>query len=407
MAHTWDPDRYLTYADERGRPFVELIQRIGADAPATVVDLGCGPGNLTRLLAERWPDADVRGIDSSPEMIDEGPGDGARDRLRGRRPARLGRGRRPGRRPRLQRHPPVGPGPPRAAAAAGRAGPARAAGSRSRCPATSTSRATRIRSDLAAEERVRRAHRRRRRPRQPRPGRLPRRARRRRLHGRRLGDDVPPPADRRRPGLHLGVGHRRPADPAGAAGRAARRSSRRSSRRGCARRTRSTTTASCCRSAGSSWSRRSAGMRLHHVQVACPPGGEDGARRFYGDGLGLTEVEKPEDLRARGGCWFRAYGDGGAVLAEIHVGVEDPFVPARKAHPALLLADVAELEATGARLAGARLRRRLEPARQLPGPRALPHLRRARKPGRDPGAGLTPSRHAPRPAHRRRPPPAR
>ena len=93
-------------------------------------------------------------------------------------------------------------------------------------------------------------------------------------------------------------------------------------------------------------------MRLHHVQVACPPGGEDGARRFYGDGLGMTEVEKPEDLRARGGCWFRAYGDGGAVLAEIHVGVEDPFVPARKAHPALLLADAAELEATGARLAG-------------------------------------------------------
>ncbi len=93
-------------------------------------------------------------------------------------------------------------------------------------------------------------------------------------------------------------------------------------------------------------------MRLHHVQVACPPGGEDGARRFYGDGLGLTEVEKPADLRARGGCWFRAYGDGGAVLAEIHVGVEEPFVPARKAHPALLLADTAELEATGARLTG-------------------------------------------------------
>ena len=44
-------------------------------------------------------------------------------------------------------------------------------------------------------------------------------------------------------------------------------------------------------------------MRLHHVQVACPPGGEDGARRFYADGLGMTEVEKPEDLRARGG-WF-------------------------------------------------------------------------------------------------------
>jgi trans-aconitate 2-methyltransferase len=71
--HTWDPERYLTYADERGRPFVELISRIAAD-PSTVVDLGCGPGNLTRLLKERWPDAAVRGLDSSPEMIAKAQG---------------------------------------------------------------------------------------------------------------------------------------------------------------------------------------------------------------------------------------------------------------------------------------------------------------------------------------------
>ncbi|MBZ5737752.1 trans-aconitate 2-methyltransferase [Nocardioides mangrovi] len=68
-AHTWDPDRYLTYADERGRPFVDLLARVRADAPSTVVDLGCGPGNLTTLLAARWPGADVLGLDSSPEMI--------------------------------------------------------------------------------------------------------------------------------------------------------------------------------------------------------------------------------------------------------------------------------------------------------------------------------------------------
>ncbi|MFL6003427.1 MAG: VOC family protein [Nocardioides sp.] len=91
-------------------------------------------------------------------------------------------------------------------------------------------------------------------------------------------------------------------------------------------------------------------MRLHHVQVACPPGGEDAARRFYEDGLGMTEVEKPEDLRGRGGVWFRSFADR-AVVAELHVGVEDPFRPARKAHPAFVLADVAELEAVGARLA--------------------------------------------------------
>ena len=67
---TWDPERYLRYADERGRPFVELLARVGADRPADVVDLGCGPGNLTRLLAERWPGATVTGIDASPQMVE-------------------------------------------------------------------------------------------------------------------------------------------------------------------------------------------------------------------------------------------------------------------------------------------------------------------------------------------------
>jgi trans-aconitate 2-methyltransferase len=71
MAHVWDPDRYLTYADERGRPFVDLVARVGADDPATVVDLGCGPGNLTGLLRRRWPGATVLGLDSSPAMIDK------------------------------------------------------------------------------------------------------------------------------------------------------------------------------------------------------------------------------------------------------------------------------------------------------------------------------------------------
>jgi trans-aconitate 2-methyltransferase len=76
--HAWDPDRYLTFADERGRPFVELVNRIGADAPDTVVDLGCGPGNLTELLAHRWPGARVEGFDSSPEMIEKARAIGGR-----------------------------------------------------------------------------------------------------------------------------------------------------------------------------------------------------------------------------------------------------------------------------------------------------------------------------------------
>ena len=91
-------------------------------------------------------------------------------------------------------------------------------------------------------------------------------------------------------------------------------------------------------------------MKLHHVQVACPPGGEDAARRFYGTGLGMVEVDKPEELAGHGGAWFRSYDAAGAVTAEIHVGAEDPFVPARKAHPALLLSGVDELGAVGARL---------------------------------------------------------
>ncbi len=65
----WDPTRYLQYADERGRPFVELLARVRADRPRTVVDLGCGPGNLTVLLEQRGPAAEVTGVDSSPELV--------------------------------------------------------------------------------------------------------------------------------------------------------------------------------------------------------------------------------------------------------------------------------------------------------------------------------------------------
>jgi catechol 2,3-dioxygenase-like lactoylglutathione lyase family enzyme len=90
-------------------------------------------------------------------------------------------------------------------------------------------------------------------------------------------------------------------------------------------------------------------MLLHHVQVAMPRGAEDRARAFYADALGLVEVDKPTVLAARGGCWFRAES-GGRATAEIHLGVEDPFVPAKKAHPGLLVASVGELEDLGARI---------------------------------------------------------
>jgi catechol 2,3-dioxygenase-like lactoylglutathione lyase family enzyme len=73
---------------------------------------------------------------------------------------------------------------------------------------------------------------------------------------------------------------------------------------------------------------------IDHVQVAAPAGCEDRARAFYGRLLGLQEIPKPAALAARGGCWFRA----GAQ--QLHVGVEEPFAPARKAHPGFVADDL-------------------------------------------------------------------
>lgn len=83
---------------------------------------------------------------------------------------------------------------------------------------------------------------------------------------------------------------------------------------------------------------------IHHVQLACPPGSEDASRAFYCGVLGLQEMEKPPALASRGGCWFR--GDG----IELHLGVEEDFRPARKAHPGLLVTDI---DAWAARLQAA------------------------------------------------------
>jgi ribosomal protein S18 acetylase RimI-like enzyme len=83
---------------------------------------------------------------------------------------------------------------------------------------------------------------------------------------------------------------------------------------------------------------------VDHVQVAAPPGSEDAARAFYGELLGLEELPKPERLRARGGVWFRA-GD-----EELHIGIDDDFKPAWKAHPALAVSRASELRALAHRL---------------------------------------------------------
>lgn len=76
--------------------------------------------------------------------------------------------------------------------------------------------------------------------------------------------------------------------------------------------------------------------KIDHVQLAMPKGLEDEARKFYGEILGFGEVEKPETLRKRGGVWFSKGG------VHLHLGVEEPFVPAKKAHPAF---DVHQIEA--------------------------------------------------------------
>lgn len=87
-------------------------------------------------------------------------------------------------------------------------------------------------------------------------------------------------------------------------------------------------------------------LALDHIQIAMPPGQEAEARRFYGEVLGLTEVAKPAAFMPRGGCWFEGQG------VVVHLGVQENFVPARKAHPAFSVANLAEcrraLEAAGA-----------------------------------------------------------
>jgi catechol 2,3-dioxygenase-like lactoylglutathione lyase family enzyme len=75
-------------------------------------------------------------------------------------------------------------------------------------------------------------------------------------------------------------------------------------------------------------------VRIDHIQLAMPAGREDDARRFYGDLLGIPEVPKPPELAARGGAWFER-GD-----LKVHLGVDKRFVPARKAHPAFIVADL-------------------------------------------------------------------
>jgi catechol 2,3-dioxygenase-like lactoylglutathione lyase family enzyme len=99
---------------------------------------------------------------------------------------------------------------------------------------------------------------------------------------------------------------------------------------------------------------------LDHVQLAAPAGGEALARGFYGKLMGLREIDKPEPMRASGGVWFALAG------AELHIGIQDQFAPARKAHPAIRVSEPA-LDELAERLAVAGIPVRWD--RRLPGAR--------------------------------------
>jgi trans-aconitate 2-methyltransferase len=70
-ALAWNPEQYLKFAQPRLRPALDLLERVALTAPRTIYDLGCGAGNVTRMLAERWPDAAITGIDDSAAMLAE------------------------------------------------------------------------------------------------------------------------------------------------------------------------------------------------------------------------------------------------------------------------------------------------------------------------------------------------
>ena len=359
MPHTWDPDRYLTYADERGRPVRRAgrpRRRRAARAPSSTS--AAGPGNLTALLADRWPDARVVGLDSSPEMIAKARADVARRSTSRSATCATGltgdasRSTCSSRNATLQWVPGhldllPAPGRPRSRPGGWLA---------FQVPGNFDEPSHTIRTELAARGAVRRAHRR----------ASPCRTRHDpavyldALRGARLRRSTP---GRRRTSTCCtgedpvftwvsGTGARPTLQALPDDLRAAFEDGVQA--RGCARPTRPATD----------------GVVLPFRRVfvvgagaatdeAAPRPGRLPARRrgrrptFYGDGLGLTEVEKPADLRARGGAWFRAYDDRGAVSAELHVGVEEPFAPARKAHPAFVRRRVEALDGGRARGWGA------------------------------------------------------
>lgn len=78
---------------------------------------------------------------------------------------------------------------------------------------------------------------------------------------------------------------------------------------------------------------------IDHIQIAAPQGSEDEARKFYGEILGMQEIPKPDNLKARGGCWFQCGSH------EVHIGIQPDFIPAKKAHPGFTVNALEQLKA--------------------------------------------------------------
>jgi trans-aconitate 2-methyltransferase len=71
----WDPDKYLQFMNERTQPAIDLVGKINAADPANIIDIGCGPGNSTQILVNKWPSSAVTGLDSSKTMIEKAKND--------------------------------------------------------------------------------------------------------------------------------------------------------------------------------------------------------------------------------------------------------------------------------------------------------------------------------------------
>lgn len=365
----WDPTTYLAFADERSRPFTDLLARVGAEGPRTVLDLGCGPATLTRGLADRWPRARVLGVDSSPEMVERAqalvvpggcdvvlgdvrtwtppPGTGPVDVVVTNAtlqwvPDHLGL---------LERWVDwLEPGGWLAV----------------QVPSNFDAPSHVLMREVAARE----------------PWRVS-------LEGvLRHGDAVAEPetylARLAAAGCDVDVwqttyAHVLPGDdavlgwvrgtglrpvlaalaPAEAAAFEAAYAAE--LRAAYPREPHGTVfgfrrTFAVAQKRGGPTAAPPLVDGLHHVELACPAGSEDALRAFYVGVLGMVEQPKPPVLAARGGVWFRS------GRAELHLGVEEPFAPAKKAHPGLVVSD---LDAVVERLASAGLP--AEPDRELPG----------------------------------------